>query len=263
MKKVLVLSDMQIYERNGRVDGLDMRTWEVVKQYAKSVRWDEIVIIGDFLDFNCISSHNKENLRSVERQRIAKDYKAGNKILDEIQEICKKVTLIEGNHEYRMTRLLDLYPALEGMTEVEKGLRLKERGMTYVKFWSKGELYKIGKATFGHGLYTNDGHAKKHVIQYGENFFYGHTHDVQSYSQTLRGKNKTIVGQSLGCLCKYDLPYMHGRPSKWMQAFGIFRIQKNGFFNYEVVRIFEHSFISPEGKLFKYKPKERFDGPDD
>ena len=255
MKKVLVLSDMQIYERNGRVDGLDVKTWEVVKQYARGKRWDEIIIIGDFLDFNCISSHNKENLRSVEGQRIAKDYAVGNKILDEIQSICKKVILIEGNHEYRMARLIDLYPALEGITEVEKGLRLKERGVKYIKFWSKGELYKVGKATFGHGLYTNDNHAKKHVTHYGENFFYGHTHDVQSYSQTLRGKNKTIVGQSLGCLCKYDLPYMRGRPSKWQQAFAVFYFRDNGFFNYSMIRIFQNSFIGPDGKL--YEPKKR------
>ena len=249
---------MQIYERNGHIDGLDLKTWESVKAYARTVRWDEVVLMGDFLDFNAISSHNKENLRSIEKQRIAKDYKVGNIILDEIQKICKKVTLIEGNHEYRMERLINLYPALEGITEVEKGLRLEERGINFIKSWSKGDIYKVGKAIFIHGLYTNDAHARKTVPRYGTNGFYGHTHDVQSYSQELKGDNKTIVGQSLGCLCRYDLPYMHGRPSKWQQAFSVFWFRDNGFFNYSLVRIFQNSFIAPDGKFYAPKKKMHF-----
>lgn len=257
IKRVLVLPDTQIYWDNG-VAGIDLKTWKAVLQYAKDYKWDEVVIVGDFLDFNCISSHNEKKPRLTEAQRISLDYEVGNQILDELaQAVGKaKITLIEGNHEFRLQRFVDGIPSLQGSIEVEKGLNLDARGVRYVRFWSEGEIYHIGKACFIHGRYTNEFHAKKTVIEYGTNVFYGHTHDVQSYSQVLKGDDKTIVGQSLGCLCVYNLPYMQGRPSKWQQAFAVFHFFPDGYFNYTVTRIFKHRFVSPEGKLYPKGGKE-------
>lgn len=251
-QRVLVLPDMQIYAINDDIAGLDLETWRAVLKYIDDYKWDEVIILGDFLDFNCISHHNKDLPRLTHGQSVTSDYRAGNKILDQLQKAAEgaKITLLEGNHEYRYERLTDALPVFEGLMDVEDGLRLKERGIKYVRAWSKGDVYEIGKANFIHGLYINEFHAKKHVMQFGTNIFYGHTHDVQSYSQILRGDNKTIVGQSLGCLCVYDLPYMRGRPSKWQQAFGVFHFLPDGFFNYTVTRIFKHRFVSPEGRLY-------------
>lgn len=256
--RVLVLSDTQIYaDSKGRTRGIDLDTWYPVLRYIKDHKWDMWIQVGDFLDFNCISSHNKEDLRAVEGQRIKKDYAAGNLILDQLQLAIGEKTpgvILEGNHEYRMEHLIDKIPALEGWMEVDKGLRLEERGIKYVRTWSTGKPFHLGKAAFIHGLYTNDHHAKKTVSRYGTNIFYGHTHDVQEYSAELKGDDKTIVGSSLGCLCVYDLPYMRGRPSKWQQSFSVFHFRENGFFNHFPVRIFNHSFMSPEGKF--YGPKK-------
>lgn len=252
--RVLVLPDMQIYAgTNGEILGIDLETWKAVLKYIRRYPWDECVIIGDFLDFNCISSHNDDQLRLVEGQRIRKDYIAGNTILDQLT-LCLppkcKITLVEGNHEYRMERFINKLPVLEGWVEVETGLRLKDRGIKYVKGWAKGEVYKIGKAAFIHGLYTNEHHAKKTVMRYGTNIFYGHTHDIQTYSAELKGDDKTITASSLGCLCRYDLPYMRGRPSKWQQSISVFHFQANGFFNFYPIRIFNHSFIAPDGHFY-------------
>jgi predicted phosphodiesterase len=250
--RVLVLPDMQIYWDKG-ITGIDLDTWHVVLKYIRDHKWDECVIIGDFLDFNCISSHNDDKLRLVEGQRIKKDYWAGNFILDQLQDALGRktqITLIEGNHEYRMERMIDKLPVLEGWVEVETGLRLDERGIKYIKGWAKGQVYRIGKAGFIHGLYTNDHHAKKTAARYGIPIFYGHTHDVQEYSAELKGDDKTIVGASLGCLCKYNLPYMRGRPSKWQQAIAVFYFRTDGYFNHYICRIFKHSFTSPEGKRY-------------
>jgi predicted phosphodiesterase len=215
--------------------------------------WDEVIYLGDFMDFGCISSHNKENLRAIAGKTIWRDYDIGVEILARHQKLAPKAkfTLIEGNHEHRMERYIDANPQLDGMIEVELGLELIKRKVKWVRFWSKGEIYKIGKARFIHGNYTTKYHAAKHADAYGDNVFYGHTHDVQSYSKELHGDDKTIVAQSLGCLCRYDQPYMRGKPSKWQQAFGIFYFQPNGFFTYYVPRIFKHGFISPEGKVYQ------------
>jgi hypothetical protein len=94
-----------------------------------------------------------------------------------------------------------------------------------VPFWSKGEVFQIGEATFIHGRFTNEYHAKKHATRYG-NVFYGHTHDIQSFSGEFYG-SKTIIGQSLGvCACRKNInaarPTNGNKPSRssssWMTA---------------------------------------------
>ena len=88
------------------------------------------------------------------------------------------------------------------------------------------------------------------VDYYGVNIFFGHNHDIQGFSKVNRGKNKTLVGQSLGCLCNYEQGYIQGNPTNWQQAFGIFYFFPNGHFTYYIPRIFNHKFISPEGKVY-------------
>jgi hypothetical protein len=140
---------------------------------------------------------------------------------------------------------------LEGWVEVPTGLRLAERGVKWIKSWSQGKEYKIGKATFIHGQYTTKYHANKMVDNYGTNIFYGHTHDVMCMPKVTKGDHKTRVGQSLGCLCEYDQSYMKGKPSNWQQAFGVFYFQPNGNFNHYIVQINQSRFTSPEGEYYE------------
>lgn len=244
----IILSDLQVPYH-------DKKTLAAVEEFMASRNWDYYIQVGDFLDFDCISSHNKNKLREIEGKRLFKDYEVGNEILDRHQEIVRKnnadaqFVLLEGNHEVRVESYLDANPQLEGMVEVEHGLKLKERGFKWVRCYHKGEIFKLGKANFHHGQYTTKYHANKMVENFGDNIFYGHTHDVMCYPKVLRGKDKTIVGQSLGCLCQYEQPYMKGRPSNWQQAFGIFYFFPNGYFTYDVPRIFNHKFIV-DGEVF-------------
>jgi len=200
---------------------------------------------------DCISSHNEKNLRAISQQTIQKDYDSGKKVLDQIQTASggALVTLLEGNHEFRVEKYIDSNPQTEGLLEVENGLELKPRGIQWVRNWSKGEIYKIGKCSFVHGLYVNEHHAKRHAVAYGGNVMYGHTHDVQTYSLVRVGEHDTIVAQSNGCLCKYDQLYMHGNPSKWQQAFTHMHFWPNGEFQYSVVRIFGGKFIGLMGSF--------------
>lgn len=238
IRSVLVLPDMHVPEE-------DRRTVSAVEKFIGDHEWDEVINLGDFLDLSCISSHNLNNLREVEGTTLQKDYDYANKVLDRQQALIgnAKYTLLEGNHEFRAERLIDAQPRLRGIVEVEKGLRLKERGINWVRSWSKGRVYHVGKAAFVHGIYTNDMHAKQHAIRYGEPIMYGHTHDIQAYSLTRNGDNKTIMAQSFGCLCKYDQSYMRGRANRWQHAFGIFYVFPDGYFTYSVIPIFKHRFV--------------------
>ncbi len=235
----------------------DKRALAAVEKYMAAYKWDEYVNMGDFLDFDQISSFNEDSLRDLENRRLKADFYTANQILDRHQQIIKeknrnaKFTLLEGNHEYRMERLINKYPALEGLLEVETRLKLEERGFKYVKCYTKGDLHKIGKAYFHHGLYATSGHAKKHVDSFGVNIFYGHVHDIQQYTKVAFGKNKTLVGQSLGCLCTYEQGYIGKNPKNWQHAFAVFHFQPNGFFNYYIVNIFDGKFVGPDGVFYE------------
>ncbi len=246
----IVLPDMQVpYE--------DKRTMKAVEKFMKTRKWDYYINLGDFMDLDVVSSHSAGKLRQVEGKRLKIDYDKGNKVLDRHQKIVKannkraKFVLLEGNHEFRIERYLDINPAGQGYLEVENALKLKERGFKYVRCYKTGETFKLGHAYFHHGLYCNDAHAKKHVMHFGKNIFYGHLHDIQSYTIVQHGDGNSLVGQSLGCLCEYEQSYIKGNPKKWQQAFAIFQFFPDGTFTYNVIRIFNHRFVAPDGRVYE------------
>jgi predicted phosphodiesterase len=233
----LVLPDIHIPDE-------DKQSIAAVENLMRDYRFDGCIYLGDILSFDCISSHNIGNLRAVEGTRILADYDKAAALLDRHAAILRKknknckIIFIEGNHEHRITRYIDAHPQMEGMVEVPIALELKRRGIVWVPYWSEGEVYKVGAATFIHGRYVNNGHAKKHVTNYGCSVFYGHTHSIDSYSLP-RYEPGSHIGQSLGCLC---LPqkYMRGAPDKWHQAIALFQFGADGNFDYHGIRIIEH-----------------------
>src|SRR5229473_2289497 len=164
LHRVVVLPDLHCRAKSG---GEDKRSLAAVEKFIKDFKPNELICIGDFLDFDCISDHNARNLRAVEVETVEEDYRVGNAILDRWQRLCPKIVLEEGNHDFRVERFINAYPRMAGSLEVEKGLNLKARGIKWVLSWSKGEVYRVGKANFIHGLYVTDGHAKKTVQVFG------------------------------------------------------------------------------------------------
>lgn len=235
----------------------DAKTLQAVEKFMADYTWDEYINLGDLMDFDQLSSFNKEKLRKLEARRILKDYEIANEILDRHQAIIRKnnkhckFTLLEGNHEERMERFLDKVPQFEGILEVPHGLKLAERGFKWVKSWTEGELYQVGKVHFTHGNYISKYHAYKMVDNYGVNMVYGHTHDVQNYTKTVRGKDKHIMAQSMGYLGdETKLDYMKNRPNNWCQAIGVCEVRKDGTFNLTVITIINNTF-SYAGKVYK------------
>lgn len=235
----------------------DVQTMMAVEKYMAAHRWDGYLNIGDFLDMDTISSFNEGKARLLQGKSISADILEANKILDRHQAIVRKrnpkakFVLLEGNHEERVERFLDEHPQFAGFLDVPTMLQLEERGIEWVQSWTKGVVYTIGKANFVHGKATNNYHAKKMAEDYGDNIFYGHTHDMMCIPKASRlHPDKVIVGQSIGCLC-VDMPYMKGRPSKWQQGFAVFHFQPNGTFTYYTPRIFNHKFVGPDGVLYE------------
>lgn len=234
----------------------DEKTVRAVLKYAADEWWDVVVLLGDVLDMDAVSFWEADKPRLSAHKRLKDDYDAGNEILDRIvgsvrrKNLACSIYYLEGNHEYRIQRQLDKYPIYEGLVEVPVQLRLKERGVRWVKSFSEGRVLRIGKAGFIHGDRCNKYHANSNVEAYGT-IFTGHTHDVMEIPKIFKGRDRTWCGKSLGCLCDYELQYMRGRPQKWQQAIGTFRVFPDGFFDEQTAKIFKHRFHGPtNGKLY-------------
>lgn len=246
----IILSDMQVPYQ-------DVQTMIAVEKYMAAHRWDGLLNIGDFMDMNTISNFNKGKPRQTQGQYISADFEEGNKILDRHQAIIRKrnkhaqFVYLEGNHEERVERWLDENPMFDGYFNIPKALNLDKRGFKWVRAWTNNEIYSIGKANFVHGKYTNQYHPAKMAHYYGDNIFYGHTHDMMCHAVAKQlHPDKVHVGQSIGCLC---LPqkYMKGNFNNWQQGFMVLFVLPNGNFTYYLPRIFNHKFIGPDGVLYE------------
>lgn len=253
MKTYIILPDLHIPHH-------DKRALAVVEKY---INWRQqnyglagLVQLGDIGDWSPVSRHTKSQLLTREGQRLERDFAEINDTLDRWQQLIPDgdLHLIEGNHEFWLEKYIDEHPELHGLFNVRNNLNLDSRGIHYHPFWTHGHrrngICQIGKARMGHGKYTNRYHAAKHADVYGENFIYGHTHDVQRYSKPFLGDHRIIGAQSMGCLCDLNRDWMRGNPDNWQHAFGVMHVQPNGKFNLYVVEMFNHKFVSPEGEKF-------------
>jgi len=150
-------------------------------------------------------------------------------------EDIKTNTLIEKCYCIKVDDSYETVPfALKDYT-FNNACKLKERKYNIYKY---NQPLTIGKVTFIHGAYHTAYHAKKHLDSYGSSIIYGHTHDVQSHSQTKLGG--TISAHSLGCVKDMSAEkneWLRGRLHNWTHAFAIVDWFTNRDFRIEVVEI--------------------------
>jgi predicted phosphodiesterase len=234
----------------------DVKALAVFEKYMANHVWDGYLHLGDLMDMDTISGFNKGKPGNVEGRYIVDDFAMTNKMLDRHQQIVwennpyAKFVLLEGNHEERIDRFISENPVFKGDLDLEKKLRLKDRGFEWVRAWSKGEVFRIGKASFVHGEAASGNHAKKMAEKEDGSIFYGHTHDMICWPVVRRDKTKPHVGQSLGCMCQLEQSYMRGKPSNWQQGFGVFHFLADGTYTYYTPRIINGRFIGPDGVLY-------------
>lgn len=251
VETALVLPDMQIRApRDGYPEGEQTGALEAVYRYAEdNAPWNYVVQIGDFLDLPYFSKHKTNTAgQKYALQCWDEDRERGKTWLNRFGRLGDRRYLIEGNHDFRAVQYAKENPHLK--TLVDMSAYVKEAGWKWVPYWTTDITVKIGKAEFGHGMLTNKYHAEAHARRYlGANFFYGHVHDVQSYTPAVRGLGQVPITQSMGCLCNMEQPWLHHAHShNWAHAFGIFHFLRNGNFNYYVARLYNDEFVSPDGR---------------
>ncbi len=234
----------------------DEKAIEAVLNFAADIHPPEFILLGDVLDFSFIGSFAQDQIKETfENGECWEDtWQAGQDFLDDVRKAVGKkcrIVYIEGNHDYRPKRILLKDPSRKGSVEVPKHLDLAKRDIFWVPFWETGQTYQIGKMSYGHGWYCTGNHTLKHLNDYGCNFTYGHSHTIETKTKAFKSSHDgTIKARTLGCLCKKDMPYMRGRPSSWVQGFGVTEFYDDGLFtSYEPVII--NGKFSFAGKVYK------------
>jgi hypothetical protein len=233
----------------------DTRSLRAVEKYMGAHRWDGCINLGDFVDLNELSGYVKGKPGAIVED-LADTFDEANEILDRHVALVRKrnrkarFVLLQGNHEYRAMSFGEEHVGLGRHVDVARNLRLKERGIQWVKSWEKGTLFRLGHARFLHGRFINKHHAHKMADMFGVSVYYGHTHDVMLYPKAALGNDKTYEAGSLGCLCRYNQRYLKGGPTNWQQAFATLFLMPDGFYNIYISRLFKHRFVGPDGRIY-------------
>ncbi len=225
---------------------IDIQVMEAVNQFIFDYCPHEIVYMGDQISLDCISAWNKNKPLLKEGQRLLKDYDNFNK---EILEAHERITspdtrriFMYGNHEQRSKWYCETHPELEGFIDINRHLKLTDRGYKIVPF---NDIHKVGKLNVIHGYYWNKYHAVKTLEAFEGNVVYAHVHNPQMFAKVSPVDRKGYhMATALPCLCSINPDYKEGMPNFWVNGFGIVEhLPATGFFNLYTIMIVDGSFM--------------------
>lgn len=211
-----------------------------------------LINLGDFMEMGSVShwgtNGNKFKDEAIGARELLK------RIGDAAGPQCIFKRFLIGNHESWMTQYFELKtPELGDLNEIDTGVSLKFEDILGLKDFGYrtvplNEILNVGDANFIHGYYTSRNHAQTHLNVFGVNIYYGHLHDIQSYSGvSVKGTHEAM---SLGCLRTLNAPFMKGKPNNWNHSFGIFEFRSDGTYT-RYAPILINGVFSFNGKIFK------------
>lgn len=206
----------------------DEAALHAVYDLIEDLQPEEVVLIGDLVDFYDVSRFSKDPKRIGNLQVEINEAKSGLKRLREIVP-DSKIYYIEGNHERRLEKYLMENPELASLDalSVENLLGLKELDIDY---YPLGRDLKLGKYWIIHGdedsggklSQYSAGSAKATTEKFGTSIIMGHSHRLGSFYKTLYD-GEILEAYEIGCLST-DLDYIHN--ANWQRGIGL--MERNG-----------------------------------
>ena len=216
IKRIVVVSDMQIPFH-------DVKAVANLVAFVKAFKPDDVVTIGDEIDFNTLSRFAEGTPEAYE-QTLGADRDAAVQILADLQ-----VThMIRSNHSDRMyAQIMHKIPSFLSLPELrfEKFMRLDELGITFHR-----QPYAIAPNWLAvHGDQTpikSQGglSALEAARRYGRNVISGHTHRMgrSSFTEAYGGKTGRVLhGVEVGNLMALSKAgYVKGY-ANWQSGFAV------------------------------------------
>ena len=183
MKKAFVFPDIHIPYHS-------KKSLDVALQVCSTLNPDEIVILGDALDFYAIHGHGKKHPKIS--QYLETELIEGNLFLDQLDKYFPKAkkVFLEGNHEYRLERfLINNAPQLFGIVEIKKLLNMKNRPNWTFFDYKNTQKHRILDSNLYARHEPFSTNPKTSAQKSATSLVYGHVHKIEvGYSNSLSGK---------------------------------------------------------------------------
>ena len=241
-KTYLVVTDIHVPHQN-------VPAVKSILKLMDDIKFDGLVNMGDFLDCGCISHWNKTRHKTVEGQRLKADFINANSLLDEFDKRLPKGAekyYLCGNHELWLNDIVEEYPALDGLLDLQSALFLEKRGYKFTKY---NDFIELGRLHLTHGMYATTNSVKKHIDELKVNVMFGHTHTIAEQLSPSAARSIALAGYNVGCLCDLAPEYAKNRANSWSHGLAIVYLWPNNYFEVDNHRILEGRFIF-NGKIY-------------
>ena len=220
-RTLLAFGDLHIPQHN-------QTSVDIFCRAAERIKPDLIVCLGDILDCGQFSSHPPTY--GMPETDYEADLAYANSVLDRLQGCCRRLVMVEGNHEYRLNRWAASTAEGRGaFSMLAPRIRLARgrSAFTYIRYGSvdgRYPHYRINSRVVAvHGWSYAINATKNHLkMSQGKSIIHGHTHRVDmAMVQNVWSTAQVVWGRSAGCLCRPVPLYGTGRPVEWVNAFVI------------------------------------------
>ena len=217
MRRVLIFGDAHL-ETGTEEDS----AYNLMKLIAKKEKFDEIVMLGDWMDFSYISKWTEELPGLQEGKRLKEDFLILESELKFFKKCTKDLTYLSGNHEDRVMKYIQKNPVLEGILDLKE--ICDETDVSFIPTNRQPHRF-LDDLFITHGLSISKYVAAQIVTSVGESIVCGHTHRSQNYSYRYPNGNVT-TGYSLGTVGDLNPDYVAGKriPGS-TQSFGILYVE--------------------------------------
>jgi len=215
-----------------------------VIEFANWLNPDEVVLLGDLVDLAEFTDKFVLNPAALNSTQHSIDECA--KFLANLRSVCPNIpiSLLEGNHEFRMSSQLRKYlMAIAGLhpanstkpISIGTFLNFEQLDVKYIDGWPRNYI-QLGDVKILHGdvLGSRPGQSvSKMLDKYKQSTVFGHTHHREYAEATIwsdaLNDYRTIFSYSPGCLCRVDgsVPGSSALQG-WRQGIGILRTQLEG-----------------------------------
>ena len=187
-------------------------------EFIQDFKPTEIVLGGDCHDWTAVSAWIADQSRALDGGTVKQNYsELGDTLLRPLSKAAPraKKMLLEGNHENWLRKASQINPNGRGYWELENNLPKD------IQIISMNQAYHVNEhLCYLHGLYTTKYHAFQTVHAVHKTVLYGHTHDVQRYTDISPvDVEQFYTGASCGCLCTMNPSYMKNKPNRWVNGF--------------------------------------------
>lgn len=213
-----------------------------------------LVLAGDFLDMNSLSSHDKGR-KPLSGVTLDWEYTESeillNDLLDPLAANIEKI-FIYGNHCDRYNRYMsDIDNSKLGTSLASpiEGLKLVNKGFDIYENWKEDFVILGHHLQVAHGEFFNVHSAKKHIDTYRKSILYYHTHRVQQYIEG------SVGGYNGGSMADFTAPVFgyasRAMKNSWLNGFNAVHVDEQGFYHIQQIVCYNNSFVFGN-KVYKY-----------